>query len=464
MGKQKDIRVFFGIPAYGGMLMASFVRGYLKLQSNGLIDRVCHVDGDSLVSRARNNLTAEFLKSDCTHLLFIDTDIVFDPGHVKKLIDGARCGMPIVAGLYPKKQKELAWVINTMDGEETREDGFRRVKYAGTGFMLIARYVFERMINAYPEIAYTTDTGEIQGERETRWDFWRVGVHRPADVGADKPGRYLSEDWFFCQMMEDLGMPVMMDMSIHVGHVGQVTYPLEEVPLLDAEGNPVKKEEKKPAPKTADMYIPTDQEAMTRHVRKIFDGEYIFQNPTKDGDLIYDIGANMGGFMRWARLTWPNSKIVAFEPVPSNFEVLEKNAEGVDGVQLVNVALSTKTDRKVMFKGKNNAGEWSFFDLGQQDIDETVEVEVVSPADLPPAQFYKIDAEGSELDIVTSLDLSAAKAVIMEWHRPGDWVAIKRFFADMGWEIVRDDKRSRKRGVMAFVNPEYMEDVIEPED
>lgn len=428
--------------------MAGFVRSYLKTQQAGLIQQVCHIDGDSLVSRARNNLTAEFLKSDCTHLLFIDTDIIFEPRQVKKLIEHAAKGIQIVAGLYPKKQHELAWVINTMDGETTAEDGLRRVKYAGTGFMLISRSVFERARNAYPHIAYTTDHGEIRGERETRWDFWRVGVHRTPDQKETEPGRYLSEDWYFCQMLEEMGVPVMVDMTIHTQHIGTIAYPTQEVPLVDKDGNRIEREEEK-KPQSADLDVP---ESMTVHVRRIFDGEYDFENPIKNGDTIFDIGANCGGFTRWARLMWPDSPIVAFEPIKANFDLLLKNTEGIPEIQLVNQAVTTGSTTG-MFAGKNNPGECSFFDLNHQDTEMVEQVETVNPSELPPAHFYKIDTEGSELDIIQNLDLSAAKAVVLEWHREDDHKSIQYFFESRGWELVRDDRRSRKNGIMAFVNP-----------
>lgn len=167
--------------------------------------------GDSLVSRSRNVLAAEFLKTDCTHLLFIDTDLIFSPDHVARLVSHDK---DIVCGLYPKKQRKLAWVCNMIAGEEANENGLQRIKYAGTGFLMIHRRVFESMIAAHPEIAYNPDAEE----EGSKWDLFPVGVYKK---------RYLSEDWFFCQRALDLGFDVWADTRVILKHVGEMIYPVD---------------------------------------------------------------------------------------------------------------------------------------------------------------------------------------------------------------------------------------------
>jgi len=187
------------------------------------------------VSRARNRLAAAFLASDCTHLLFLDTDLVFSPDHIARLISH---GEPLVAGLYPKKQAELGWVCNVLDAEEGGPGapdarGLHAVKYAGTGCLLIAREVFGEMRAAYPELAYQPDDGDGTGEY---WDFFSVGVWECPRTGRR---RYLSEDWWFCQRARDLGFEVLMDTSVVLKHCGEAVYPLQRIEDLGSriEGN-----------------------------------------------------------------------------------------------------------------------------------------------------------------------------------------------------------------------------------
>lgn len=212
-------KIFLALPIDNGAKRA-WERCIHALRDNAPCDMVeAEVYGDSLVSRARNTLSAQFLKTDCTHLLWIDSDIIFKPEDVARL---ASHDVGVVAGFYPKKQAELAWVCNAL-AEPAAVDpttGLQPVRYMGTGFMLIAREVFERMRNEYPDIAFTPDGKE----EETEWDFWQVGVYKFPDGFR----RYLSEDWWFCQRCLDMGIQVHADTRIVVQHIGEVAYPLPD--------------------------------------------------------------------------------------------------------------------------------------------------------------------------------------------------------------------------------------------
>jgi hypothetical protein len=216
------MKLFVAYPSYNG-LTEEFVRCLLRTTHA----KPCAMElrdwpGDSAIGRARNNCAAEFLSSDCTDLLFIDTDLIFSPDHIARIVSH---DVDIVGGCYPKKQKQLSWVLNTLEGHASPDPdtGLQRVRYMGTGFLRIRRSVFERMIEAYPEIAYRPDAGEQGGDKH---DFFTFGVYRDQ---PDKPGRYLSEDWYFCQRVIDLGINIYADTRIVLKHVGKAIYPLEDI-------------------------------------------------------------------------------------------------------------------------------------------------------------------------------------------------------------------------------------------
>lgn len=218
--------IFVGLPIYGHVPwhFAQCMRQLEKQAPCKLI--IASKVGDSLVSRARNALVAEFLESDATHLLFIDSDLIFSPAHVKTLLD---TGKDIVAGLYPKKQEgPVQWVVNACFEQTERDDqGLQRIRYAGTGFLMVKREVFLKMIEALgDELWYKPD--DIAREREH--DFFKVGVYKYPDGNR----RYLSEDWFFCQMAMDLGFEVFAHTKVICKHIGTATYPLksQEAELL----------------------------------------------------------------------------------------------------------------------------------------------------------------------------------------------------------------------------------------
>lgn len=217
------MKLFLALPVYGGY-NAHFVSCLLNLVAHPpceMVVRPCI--NDSLVARARNRLCAEFLASDCTHMLQLDTDLIFSIEHIKKLVANVQKDhIDVVAGLYPKKQREIGWVCNILDeAEPIREDGLQRVKYAGTGCLLIAKSVLEIMRDEMPEIAYDPDEGDSPG---VKWDFFATGVRRFGDRR-----RYLSEDWLFCQRLLDLDFDIWMDTTVILKHVGEFIYPLQEI-------------------------------------------------------------------------------------------------------------------------------------------------------------------------------------------------------------------------------------------
>jgi hypothetical protein len=176
------------------------------------------LQGQSLISRARNWLTADFLATDYTHCLWVDCDIIFTPQDVERLASHDEAA--IVGGFCPfKKDGELSIAAEFLPGPQTPDErGLLPVRYMGAGFLLVRRDVFERMIAAYgPEISYPEpNLGQIHH------DFWRVGVYRR---GREEPGRYLNEDLFFCQNALDLGFSVYGDTQVALKHIGTIPYP-----------------------------------------------------------------------------------------------------------------------------------------------------------------------------------------------------------------------------------------------
>lgn len=219
----KPIELHLGLPNFGGMLHAPFVRSLLNCQQNGKprFANMTFIDGDSLVNRARNNCVEAFLAGPHTHLVFIDTDIEFQPEDVDKIAGHLKDGHDIVCGLYPKKQDKLEWVINALESVEIDEleDPLIEIKYAGTGFLAISRHVFHMMAaTVCKDLWYWTDGG--MGNRRQQFDYFPVGTREYENGNR----RFLSEDWFFCELAREAGFKIMCDTSIRTKHVGKKVY------------------------------------------------------------------------------------------------------------------------------------------------------------------------------------------------------------------------------------------------
>lgn len=184
---------------------------------------------DPSVERARNVLTANFLATDCTHLLFIDSDIAFTPRDVLRIVSHDE---DIVGGIYPLKtmEREVKWCGNGVcdaakapagarSHSPVREDGLQEVGCIGTGFMCIARRAFEKIIGADgPKIRYQQDWPPYREE----FAFWRQTIR---EVNGHQ--RFLTEDWNFCYRYRELGGHVFADTQVILRHAGRAVWPLD---------------------------------------------------------------------------------------------------------------------------------------------------------------------------------------------------------------------------------------------
>jgi len=201
--------------------------------------------GESPVGRSRNALTAAFLKSGCSDMLFIDSDLIFSAEQIERIVLHEE---DVVGGAYMLKREGFPRMCsNPKPGVITvRDDGLMEVSYIGTGFMRVRRSVFERMIEKFSDqMVYMTD----DGRNEIQYDFWGMGVWQYNEdnykidpkilastmaLGYSEEKakfimrrRWLSEDWWFCQRCQDLNIPVFMDMKCLLGHSGHAVYPLQ---------------------------------------------------------------------------------------------------------------------------------------------------------------------------------------------------------------------------------------------
>lgn len=222
-------KVYIALPTYSNTVRRDFMLSLIGILMDAAEKKeifpdcefsIGSVGGDG-VARARNTLTQDFLlQTDCTHILFLDVDIIFHAKHIRRLIDA---GKPIVAGLYAAKQLAHRWIATDLPGETADgTTGLKRVQEAGTGLKLYEREVFEAMIQAFPEIAYLCDSCP---ERPMKWDFFSMGVVN---------GRYLSEDYYCDYRARKIGFDIWVDTTCQVQHEGFIRYPFtSNVPILD---------------------------------------------------------------------------------------------------------------------------------------------------------------------------------------------------------------------------------------
>ena len=244
-------KVFVATPMYGGMAHGLYIKSSLDLQTTmskyGIETKFSFLFNESLITRARNYLVDEFLRTDFTHLLFIDSDIHYAPQDVIALL---ALDKDVIGGPYPKKSinwkniadtarkhpnldpKELEklvgeYVFNVVKGTKqfTVTDPLE-VMEIGTGFMMVKREVFDKMKEAYPTIQYKPDhvgQANFDGTRYIHAYFDTVIDSKDSIVGGGSE-RYLSEDYMFCQMWRKIGGEIYLCPWMKTQHIGTYAF------------------------------------------------------------------------------------------------------------------------------------------------------------------------------------------------------------------------------------------------
>jgi hypothetical protein len=227
--------IFIATPCYGGDIKMRCARSIMAVLIKGMqrgVDiQLLLTEGESLVQRARNQLTHQFLKKaeKGDKMLFVDADLEFNPEWVFAL---AALDKGIVGLAYPRKRIEweelkgaedpqaagASYFIHPEPGADAKvpvTDGCIPVRWLGTGFMMIDREVCLRMCEEYPHTAHVSDTYGSQGEV----------VHALFDCEIDPIGGiYLSEDYLFCKRWRDMGERVWMSLMGSPSHIGNMVF------------------------------------------------------------------------------------------------------------------------------------------------------------------------------------------------------------------------------------------------
>jgi hypothetical protein len=215
--------IFIATPCYGGMLTDQYFLSMFRLSQtlmqHGINFRITTLRNESLITRARNIITAMFLESECTHLFFVDSDIEFQAQDVLRALAYDK---DIMAAAYPKKALPVQYAINFkfLDDEKRRirvENGAVEVLDASTGFFMIKRRVIEKMIQAHPELHYRNDSNIDPKFNKYCYSLFDT-IHDPDD------NRYLSEDYTFCRRWQKLGGEIWLDPNTKLNHVGSYTF------------------------------------------------------------------------------------------------------------------------------------------------------------------------------------------------------------------------------------------------
>ena len=242
--------LFLSTPMYGGACAGIYTRSVADLSAfcskHGIHLQLYFLFNESLITRARNYCVDEFVRSPSNHLMFIDSDIGFNPQDVIALmaLQSQNEEYDIIGGPYPKKCISWEKIKHAVDKGVTDEDPNVLEKFVGdyvfnpksgttqipigepvevleigTGFMMVRKDALIKFSEAYSQYSYKPDhvrTEHFDGFREIIQYF-------QAEIDP-KSKRYLSEDYWFCQKAQEIGIRTWFCPWMQLQHVGSYIF------------------------------------------------------------------------------------------------------------------------------------------------------------------------------------------------------------------------------------------------
>lgn len=251
LGLLRQKHIFIATPCYGGQIGEPYFRSMLRFSilcnKYEIPFTVSTLANESLITRGRNTLVSFFMENkEATHLFFVDADIEFQPEDMLRMVAYDK---PITVGAYPKKAINWESIVNaarnnpeetanTIEGHSSNYvvnfdflkdeqgnpkpqvqivDNLVRLKDGGTGFMCIRKDTIQKMFERYSDRKYANDINV-----DNKFEPFMYALF---DTMIDPESRrYLSEDYMFCRLWQQMGGEVYLDPRTALNHVGHYTF------------------------------------------------------------------------------------------------------------------------------------------------------------------------------------------------------------------------------------------------
>ena len=197
--------------------MLSVVKLIQQLGKSG-IETGIHTMKSPLIHQARNYLTSVFLTTQYQYMLFIDSDVEFEPEVVLRMMVVKK---PIVCTPYRVKSPEIDKQIYTVEFKDPKNilvlaEGLVEIEAGPTGLMLIDRKVFERIIKNHPELKIRNKaTPKAEKSHEFYYNFFDFGFN---------DGYAMGEDVSFCRLARDNDFRIFANIESSTAHHGSYAW------------------------------------------------------------------------------------------------------------------------------------------------------------------------------------------------------------------------------------------------
>lgn len=196
-------KVLIATPAYDGRLDVWYTNSLVNTiriaQANGIFVHPVFMSYDALIQRARNDLFGLAVEGGYDDMIFIDSDMEWDPEWIMELLSRPE---DVVGGTARKKTDDAEIYVAKTQDLTVHENGLIKCEGLGTGFVRLSKKAFTALWDISPE---------YQNEGKTRRMICDVQV---------VDGQLYSEDTVLFKKLNDLGFDCWLNPKMTCVHIG----------------------------------------------------------------------------------------------------------------------------------------------------------------------------------------------------------------------------------------------------
>lgn len=208
--------LLIGTPAYGGMVHSDFASALLTYQQMQIRFALMTIGNESLITRARNSILAEFhARPEFTHLLFLDADVLLPAPGLQRMLESGRDVIGAAVALKGRNADgSRIFNVGKLLGEDRSHYCVERI---GTAALLLSRKAVDALVDE------ASGEGRIyQPNQNLRGMATRATVHFDVFRTGVVDDEYLSEDFWICRQLRMLGFAIHLDPTIVTRHSGMM--------------------------------------------------------------------------------------------------------------------------------------------------------------------------------------------------------------------------------------------------
>jgi len=216
--ESKKPSVMIAMPCYDSVkvsTMISIIKLVQQLAKSGVAVGI-NTMKSPLIHQARNYLTSVFLNSDFTHLLFVDSDVEFEPEAVLRMLVAKK---DVICTPYRVKSQDVdqkTYTVEIKKATRMEAGDIMEITAGPTGIMLIHRDVFKKIIEKFPDLKIKNSVFPKPGDdHKYYYNFFDFKF---------EDGYSSGEDVSFCKLVEKVGFKLYANTASFTKHHGSYAW------------------------------------------------------------------------------------------------------------------------------------------------------------------------------------------------------------------------------------------------